>query len=347
MVQLDVRKPIVIARSKHGSAPSSLSIIEAAYDLDAEDELWLAALVRTLQPFVDSGLGLCGHFYDLADGSLRADTVVFLPCEALFEALAAATSRLPAESVQAYYTTSPCRSLSQVHSDLGIDHRALEASRLLEREVGVADVLFINAWRGNHSGCCFAAPVARVSRFPARAANMLSRAARHIAAAQRLRRSLRRRNGRVSLDVDAVLDQRGAVLHAEGKATGKREREGLAAAVRKLTGAQQRFRETDPEQVTSIWSSLVDGRWSLVDSFDSDGKRFLLAHRNALELPEPSALTPAERQVAALFARGHSSKLVAYELGLSPSAVSSTLRRALRKLRLKSRTELVALFNTK
>jgi DNA-binding CsgD family transcriptional regulator len=234
-----------------------------------------------------------------------------------------------------------------VYTALGRGYTELEAVRFLRRETGVFDGFQVKASQTHARGCAFVGPLNRVRSFPARTAGVLSRVARHIAAAQRLRQSVQRTDHRISLDAEAVLDQRGAVLHAEGEARGKVERKLLADATRTLVGAKGRFLDSDPEQVTSLWNALVDGRWSLVDSFDSDGKRFLLARRNALELPEPSALTPAERQVAALFARGHSSKLVAYELGHSASVVSSTLQRALRKLHLRSRAELIALFTKK
>jgi DNA-binding NarL/FixJ family response regulator len=51
--------------------------------------------------------------------------------------------------------------------------------------------------------------------------------------------------------------------------------------------------------------------------------------------------------MAALYASwGHSGKLMAYEIGVSEAAVSSLLASVLRKLRLRSRADLVGLFGT-
>jgi hypothetical protein len=47
---------------------------------------------------------------------------------------------------------------------------------------------------------------------------------------------------------------------------------------------------------------LVLGQWSLIDHQDSDGKRFLLARRNAPEVEELTALKEDEHRAAALFA---------------------------------------------
>ena len=347
MVLLDVRTPFLIENKPARSTKNSLLIIEAAYDLETDDSTWFSNLVRAFRPYLDSGHGLYGYAYDWDSQKslLRVDAVVFLGCEGISAALARVGAMSPPEFAQALFTSPPCRSLSQVYAALGLDYTEHEAVRFLHRETGVIDGFHVNASQTNGRGYCFVGPLDRVRPFPARTAGLLSRVARHIAAAQRLRQSVRRTDDRTSLDVEAVLDQRGGMLHAEGEAKGKPEREILTTAVRSLVEAKGRFRESDPEQVTAIWNALVDGRWSLVDSLDRDGKRFLLARRNALELHEPSALTPSERQVAALFARRHSSNLVAYELGLSAPVVSTTLQRALRKLHLRSRAELVALFN--
>lgn len=58
-------------------------------------------------------------------------------------------------------------------------------------------------------------------------------------------------------------------------------------------------------------------------------------------LTDPAALSALERHLAALFARGHSGRLVAYETGLAPSTVSQVQTSILRKLKLGSLAELV------
>jgi DNA-binding NarL/FixJ family response regulator len=100
----------------------------------------------------------------------------------------------------------------------------------------------------------------------------------------------------------------------------------------------------EPERALELWQGLVQGRWTLVDTVDTDGKRFVLARRNA---PRPRAfdkLDAEERCVLSYAAFGHSNKDMAYELGCSMNAVSATLSRGLRKLGLRSRTELAVVF---
>lgn len=97
----------------------------------------------------------------------------------------------------------------------------------------------------------------------------------------------------------------------------------------------------EPQRAIALWHALIAGNWSVVNHTDSDGKRFILARRNASNISDPAALTPNERSVAHLAAFEHSSKLIAYELGVSASVVSERLKVALAKLGLRTRAELV------
>jgi DNA-binding CsgD family transcriptional regulator len=89
---------------------------------------------------------------------------------------------------------------------------------------------------------------------------------------------------------------------------------------------------------------LIRGRWSLVDRFDSDRRRFVVAVRNDLHFPDPRGLSMRERQVAGYAGLGRSAKETAYLLGASAASVENSLRRAQAKLRLYSRAELTDFF---
>ena len=79
----------------------------------------------------------------------------------------------------------------------------------------------------------------------------------------------------------------------------------------------------------------------MVETVERDGKRFLLARRNPLPSRDLLALTKEEGDVVWLVVQGHSTKFVAYELGLSVGTVARRLTRAMRKLRVTSRRELL------
>ena len=85
-------------------------------------------------------------------------------------------------------------------------------------------------------------------------------------------------------------------------------------------------------------------RWTLVDTYERDGKRFVVARRNDVRMLLPSALSPRERQALGFAALGDSNKLIAYELGISASTVGVLLYRAAQKLGCHSRAELLQRF---
>jgi DNA-binding CsgD family transcriptional regulator len=99
-----------------------------------------------------------------------------------------------------------------------------------------------------------------------------------------------------------------------------------------------------PRRRAGPLEGLATGRWSLVDHFDTDGRRYLVAHRNDPPLDSPNALTLPERQIAGYAAMGHSNKLIAYELGLAESTVATHLDAASLKLGVRSRADLARLF---
>src|SRR3954469_23827982 len=97
---------------------------------------------------------------------------------------------------------------------------------------------------------------------------------------------------------------------------------------------------------TTLWRDLLSGRWSIIRHFERNGRRFLLARRNDPRAPGFAPLTSQERQIAGYAALGHSSKLIAYELGLAPSTVAERLQLAISKLGIRSRSELIQLFSS-
>jgi len=85
----------------------------------------------------------------------------------------------------------------------------------------------------------------------------------------------------------------------------------------------------------------VRGRWSTVDWFDTDGRRFVLAIPNSPDVTDPRGLTEREGQVVSYAAFGQTNKMIAYRLGLSKSRISLLLRSAMRKMGAKTRAHLV------
>jgi DNA-binding NarL/FixJ family response regulator len=140
-----------------------------------------------------------------------------------------------------------------------------------------------------------------------------------------------------------VLAPDGKLLHAEREARDDAPRDALREAAVRIDRARTRRAASDPDEAASLWRALVDARWSLVERFESDGRRFLVARRNDPTSRASKALTERERKVVALTALGHPLKVAAYELGLSESTVSLTLRTAMEKMGVPTRAALVEL----
>ena len=158
----------------------------------------------------------------------------------------------------------------------------------------------------------------------------------HIRSALRLRRRL---GSGGTKSTDAVVSAGGTLLDAQGDASTIVARSKLVEAVRAIDRAKTRALGRGPEAL-EVWKGLVDGRWSLVEQIEADGKRLFVAFRNEEHVRDPRGLTNTEMRVVGLVARGYPDKLVAYNLGLASATVAVHLSNALAKLRM-SRSEIV------
>ena len=96
-----------------------------------------------------------------------------------------------------------------------------------------------------------------------------------------------------------------------------------------------------PASHEELWEALVSGRWTVIGSADEPQHRWLVLRRNCGREVRP--LTAREREVVRRVATGSANKAIAIDLGVTPSAVARTLKRALRKMQLRSRADLARL----
>jgi DNA-binding NarL/FixJ family response regulator len=116
----------------------------------------------------------------------------------------------------------------------------------------------------------------------------------------------------------------------------------LATAVRNVERARTASGRSDPEGALELWTGLVAGEWSLVDEWESDGRRYVAAYRNGPDVKDPRGLTLVERRVLRFASLASSNKDIAFTLGLSEGAVASAVSQLLRKLRCRRRSDLLA-----
>jgi DNA-binding NarL/FixJ family response regulator len=139
----------------------------------------------------------------------------------------------------------------------------------------------------------------------------------------------------------AVFDAEGRVHDASDAAREKAALEDLRRAVLTLEKVRGPMRREAPDAALARWRTLVQGRWSLVDQMDHDGRRYILARENAPAASGSALLTARERQIMGFARLGHDNKLIAYELGISHSTVRVLIARAAKKLGVRTRAELV------
>jgi DNA-binding CsgD family transcriptional regulator len=321
-----------------------LGVVEVAYAWHDRVDRWLDGIQRAIRP-LDQGLGVYACIDEHSEPGVRR-TVAGVWSEgpaAWMETVNALHAAAPPELVQALYPPGVAVAYASERA------RQLPPE-LLERwahgfgTFGMRDCLA--TFGHDVDGRCVQVgiPLPAPRRLHVRTVACLTPISAHLTSALRLRR-----NGTApspgAPDTDAVITPGGRVAHAAGLARTAAARDRLARAARRVERARGPLRREDPEGALAVWRGLVDGRWSLVDHWDTDGRRFLLARRNAPAVRDPKALTRSERSVVAFLAMGHAVKYVAYLLGVSSSTVATQFASARRKLGVRSRQELVAMFS--
>ncbi|HLK35710.1 MAG TPA: LuxR C-terminal-related transcriptional regulator [Polyangiaceae bacterium] len=204
------------------------------------------------------------------------------------------------------------------------------------RAYGSQDAFGCVALDAEGRGIVIAAGLPRITRLSRRVRSLWSVLGAHVATANRMR-------FRGEPNDECILTPDGRAVHAEGDATASGARERLRDAVVKRDRARMREMRGEPQEALALWPAMVSGRWSLMDRFERDGRRYVVARRNEPLPPGPLALTLRERQICGHMVQGDSMKLTAYALGLRASTVSAVARSVLLKLGVRTVSQLAGL----
>lgn len=319
----------------------ALCVVEAAYRIVDGTDAWLDGVLAAARSLLDAGLGAIAYTYRLADDgrmfltSAPRGTGGALPAYA--EEGTRYAERTPPALVRAMFVADPpVVTLSELWRSM--PHDRFPEFRPFESMAahGLGDYLAVRGCNPSGTGLMIGALFDRprvvheieVERW------RLLRA--HLLAGLRLGRGL---------EDEAVLEPGGRVVHAEKAARSARALEALRRRARQIDRARSAPGRRDPAHALEAWEGLVSGRWSLIDRFDSDGRRYLVARRNDPHAAAPRALSARERQILAYAALGYANKHIAYTLGLAPSTVSSHLRTAMRRIGVPSRAALADLWS--
>ena len=326
--------------------PNPIDVIEAAYELERDDRDWLHHLAETIRPLLEGGHGVTAYTFDVTKPMrtwLHDEILLGTPSEQLPIQRAFQMCREGPESEAMHVYPEPLAALDETLRRAGL--RSLEddpvAAGFLAKLHARDTVAFRTVETGGR-GICIAAFTDDQRHIEHRTAALWARVAAHVAAARRLRDALREAP-QPDAGIEAVLTPSGKVEHAEGEGATRPAREALREAVARAEAARGRLRRRDPVRATTAWAALVSGRWTLVDRYEAGGRRYLVARRNEHGVRDPRALSPRERAVVNLALLGKTNRLIAYELGISPSAVATYLSDGMRKLGVSSRVELIRL----
>ncbi len=314
-----------------------LEIIEAIYREEKSERAWIDGILEAAKPVIDEGLGVVGFPFELGPNGFN---VPFSRVVAAGKGLGPGLMRAVTatirddDRVQKSYRAVLCATGSEENH---LDRKGFT----LMRPLGVEDSIGIVGVSTAGGGVCLVSLLPQITKLRPAVRARLSRVAAHLGVGQRYRQLLKKNNR------EAIFSANAKLLHAEGDATTREARATLTRAVVALDRARGKQRRTDPDGALEAWKGLVDARWSLVDEFETDGKRFIVARENEPISPPLPALSKRERQIVGYLAIGHTSKLIAYELGISDATVRVLLHRAMQKVKVTSRKDLVAAFFAK
>lgn len=320
----------------------AMRVLETAYRLDLTEREWLEELAR----LGGATLGDAGLYHSAsivrstADGFER-EGWVFVPSNEAYRRAADRIERLCPRPLNARkYRGTTCDTATELARRHGVPASIVQLmfrgtlGRWGTREViqvhgSVLDELSIGITAS------LRAPLPLHGRFR----ETWSRVGVHLAAGLRIRRSLGAAPTVIER-ADLVLERDGRVAHASSALAGS---ESLSEQLRAHARAVEHARsgKEDPAKSVELWVGLFSGRWSILETFDTDGRAFVVACENEPRAAEDRRLTRRERQVFELAAHGTKDELIAYTLGLSVATIRTHLARALAKTGLESRQALV------
>jgi DNA-binding CsgD family transcriptional regulator len=314
-----------------------LDVVEAAYAIELDEGAWLDGVLDTAVTTIDRGLGIVGFFFEASGTEPFREWGVTgagaLPSGWREARRQAGGILSDPQVVRRFFLEAPVGTASQRLRTLPDE---LKASFAAASSMGMMDFAAIVAADPTGFGCVITAPLPAPTPLATHEVQRWSQVAAHVTAGLRLRRSL-------AGAPEAILSPSGKLVHAEPTAQSEQAREALRNAALILDRVRSARGHRDPDEALGAWEALVSGRWSVVDHFDSDGRRYLVARRNDPDAPARERLTSRECQMLEYAARGHSNKLIAYELGLAVSTVATHIASAASKLGCSSRVALVQL----
>ena len=324
---------------------AAIEMTEAAYDLEVADSEWFPQILTRGLPLIDRGFGVAGFVGKRSppSGAVEIETMH----------VASGPVDFPSHLLRVLAELPPERLSKQVKAGVQLLSERIEYDPTLldawKRHIDYAkDALGITALDTDGRGVQIVSLLPDATQIRPRTRRQWRMITAHLSAGLRLRRALHQadsqtEHGDLPFGADALIDPSVfEVTDASPAAQTPNAREVLRDAAMRIDRARARLRKHDAAEALAIWCALIRGRWSLVDWFDTDGRRYMIALQNAPTISDSRGLTEREAQVTGYAALGESHKMIAYRLGISRSRVTTLLRSAMRKLSVRTQAELVA-----
>jgi DNA-binding CsgD family transcriptional regulator len=311
-----------------------LDVVDACYRMDLDEETWLRGLLEVVGPLIDQGMFNGAYLFDASDPAGLKMLRAHFSAGVDMAQLGAFLGGVPYEYVRKSWLRSQFGYAASIPGFDGLIAEGLAA-------FGARDVCAICGIDPSGRGVWVGSILSKRGRATDAKAARFGRVAAHLATSYRYRRRLAAMPSTAERP-EAVLAPDGRVEHAEGVARTKEARADLRRAVVAMDKARSAAGHADPDSAIASWKGLVSARWTLVDRFDADGRRFLVAAENRAVVPVNRKLSSREQEILAYAAIGRDNKEIAYELGLSQSTVRVLMARAAKKLGARTRVEALA-----
>ncbi|MCR9161565.1 MAG: response regulator transcription factor [Nannocystaceae bacterium] len=324
-----------------------LDVVEAGYRIGAAEQAWVAGVAESTWGLLGDGYGATAFTVHSSPEAVSVSSIAHAGQSVPDQSIVEVTSRRGAENPEGldrFYRSVRVSSAVTGLTELGQHEEAATVAEYYEG-FGFKDGVGVNVHEGGPTVAVLFSCLDSVRRPTPTEQRRWGLLSCHLANALRLRRVVAETPDQAATDerrpyVEALLTTDGRVEYAEGPAASEAGRASLREAVRTLDRARSSLSTREPDESLELWRGLCAGRWSLVDRFDGDGRRYVVACRNDLPARSALGLSTRECQVALLASLGRSNDEVAYELGIALSTVGTHLANALEKLGVPNRAAL-------
>lgn len=317
-----------VAPLRHAS-----TVLEAAYDIGDATDVWLRRLLRAMAADLDGGFGLYALALDMTSNGQRfLAPPVFHRLSTDVRRVAPALAHSAPPVVAQHFRTHMVEfgSVSQLFGPAAI-------APIQARSLPFVDSVGLSVQDGEGAGLQIISLMPDVVRVHGHSRSAWRKLGLHLGIAWRLRRRLE-----FGGEPEALIEGN-KLVDARGEAKTRTAREALVEATQRIERARTSARANGSAHVLELWQGLVSGRWSLVDKWERDGRRYVAAYENGATVGKVQGFAAWEVRILEMHLLRATTDEIGFALGISRSTVERVLSNAARRIGLRNRTELARL----